>query len=380
MKHAIWGLVLLAAGAGRSAAADLPCGPAERGTVQLDGILDDWQEVEGIDVGGRDPNLSFTLKCNLEPGALLLLVDVRDNYFVRTKQARPGEDHITLTLSGKPLIIYPGDASAIPTRVTWGAATPANRVRAFSALQDKGYAVELQLPLGAVPGYRAGMPLPFKAEVADCDSKAQLKVERSLDTQGSIVFAEGDNALESFLKDRGLKRGDVYFDRGVALGGKSGARLLLAAGKDKQYLAALSDGFTYIELPYRTRADLKEARIFDLAGDGRQALVLRYVERGGQGVREVLGIWRVVSESQIERVFAAEVGKSAGANRIDDKVSFIKRGRATDILIEAGAASGFSAANFKEEPASDMVPILLPWGDDRRARYQFSGDQYRRAQ
>jgi hypothetical protein len=348
--------------------------------VQLDGILDDWQEVEGIDVGGRDPNLSFTLKCNVEPNALLLLVDVRDNYFVRTKQARPGEDHITLTLGGRPLVIYPGDARGIPTRVTWGPATPAKGVRAFSALQDKGYAVELELPLGTVPGYRAGMPLKFKAEVADCDSKAQLKTERTVDTEGSIMFAEGDNALDSFLKDRGLRKSDIYFDRGVALGGKSGVRVLLAAGKDRQYLAAISDGFTYVELPYRARADLKDSRVLDLAGDGRQALVLRYVERGGQGAREVLGIWRVVSESQIERVFAAEVGKSAGANHVEDKVSFIKRGRATDVLIEAGAASGFSAANFKEEPASDMVPILLPWGDDRRARYQFSGDQYRRAQ
>jgi hypothetical protein len=79
-------------------------------------------------------------------------------------------------------------------------------------------------------------------------------------------------------------------------------------------------------------------------------------------------------------VFAAEVAKSAGASHLDDKVSFARHGRATDIVIEAGSAVGFSQASYHESPAEDMVPILLPWGDDKKARYQFSGDEYRRAQ
>jgi hypothetical protein len=107
---------------------------------------------------------------------------------------------------------------------------------------------------------------------------------------------------------------------------------------------------------------------------------MRYLERGQGGAREVLAVYRPVGDSQIGRVFACETGKSAGANHIDDKVSFVKRGRATDILVEAGAAAGFTQANYQESPAEDMAPILLPWGDDKKARYQFSGDEYRRAQ
>jgi hypothetical protein len=372
MKHALLLLLLFPATA---RAADLPCGPAENGTINLDGLTDDWGEVDGIDAGGKDPNLSFTLKCNVEERTIMLLVDVRDSYFVRTKAAKPGEDHIELTLAGHRMTIFPGDARAIPTLVRWGT-KPAKNVKAVSALQQAGWAVELAIPMSAIPGYKAGMPLGYKASVADCDSKAALKTERTVDSAGSIVFAEGDAALEGFLKDRNLKRGDIWFDKGISLGGKSGGRVVLA-GKN---LAFITDGYVFIELPVKQRADVKDARVVDLAGDGRQAIVMRYVEHGGGGSRDVLAAWRVVGDSEIRRVFAAEVAKATPTGRIDDKVAFVKRGRATDVVIDAGAATGVSAATWRESPAEDMVPLMLPWADDRHARYQFVGDEYKRAQ
>jgi hypothetical protein len=363
-------VILLLFLVGRAAAADLPCGPAEKGAVELDGLTDDWKDVDGIDAGGRDPNLSFTLKCNVDPTTLYLLVDVRDNYFVRTKAAKPGEDHLELTLGGKKLHIFPGNAAEIKDKVT----PPVKGLKIMSALQPQGWAIEMGIPLGQVPGFRQGAStIAFVARVDDCDSKAALKTERSVDSSGSILFAEGESALEGFLKERSLKKSDIFFDHGIALGRKSGGRIILAG----KYLAAISDGYVYMELPFHDRKDLKDTRIFDLAGDGRGALVMRYVERGGGGAREVLGVYRFDGD-KINRVFAAEVGKSQGTNKIEDKVSYVRRGKATDILIEPGAATGFSQATYKEAPAEDILPIMLPWGDDRRARYQFRGDEYLR--
>jgi hypothetical protein len=443
MKHAITVAVAFVGLAGLARAADLPCGPVDKGTIQLDGLTDDWSDVAGLDGGGRDGNASFTLKCNIEDGrTLMLLVDVRDNYMVRTRQARPGEDHLQLTLAGRPLTVFPGDARAIPTVVRWGT-KPAPTVKAVSALQTHGYAVELAVPLATLPAYKQGMPLAFRAELADSDSKAELKVERTVDLAGSILFAEGDSALDAFLTDRKLRRSDIWFDKGARLGGKSGARLVVAG----RNLAAITDGYVYLELPIQSRADVKDVRLVDLAGDGREALALRYVERGaggaaasggvaggggapgkssgggpagaggaagkaagaggaagrapgagaagggsgaarsggakpadGGGSREILAVYRVVGDSEIRRVFAAEVAKATPQGRIDDKVAFVRRGRATDIVIDAGRAEGFSATNFHETPATDLIPIMLPWADDRHARYQFVGDEYKRAQ
>jgi hypothetical protein len=377
MKRALALLTLMAATAlpAPARAADLPCGPAEKGTINLDGLTDDWAEVEGLDAGGKDPNLSFTLKCNVEERSLMLLVDVRDSYFVRTKAAKPGEDHLELTLAGHRLTIFPGDARAIPTVARWGT-KPAKNVKAVSALQQNGWAVELAIPMAAIPGYKVGMPLAYKLTAADCDSKATLKTERTVDSTGNIVFAEGDAALEGFLKDRNLKRSDIWFDKGISLGGKSGGRVVIAG----HLLAFITDGYVFIELPAKQRADVKETRLADLAGDGRQAILMRYVERGAGGSREVLAAWRIVGDSEIRRVFAAEVGKQTAAGRVDDKVSFVKRGRATDVVIDASAAGGISAATWKDSPADDMIPLMLPWADDRHARYQFLGDEYKRAQ
>ena len=125
------------------------------------------------------------------------------------------------------------------------------------------------------------------------------------------------------MKDRNHKKSDIWFDKGISLGGKSGGRAV-AAGRD---LAFITDGYVFIELPVKARADVKDARVVDLAGDGRHAIVMRYVERGGGGARDVLAAWRVVGDSEIRRVFAAEVAKQGPGGRVDDKVAFVKRGQ-----------------------------------------------------
>ena len=372
MKSSILFLLLL----GRAAvAAELPCGPAEAGTITLDGITDDWSDVSGLDGGGRDPNASFTVKCNVIDNRMLaLLIDVRDNYFVRTPRALPGEDHLELTVGGSRLTLFPGDASHLKDKLLPPAA---KWVKTASALQPNGWAVELELPLAKLPGWKPGSPsIALAARLFDCDSKAALKTERTVALDGRIVFAEADASLDSFLHDRGLSRAQVFWDKPIALGKKSGARVVLAG----RLMALIADGFLFVELPFADKKDLKDVRLVDLAGDGREAIVMRYAERGGGGAREVLAVFRPIGDEQIRRVFACEVAKSSGASRVENKVSFVKRGKATDLVVEAGAATGFTQANYREAQAEDMIPILLPWADDRRARYQFSGDEYRRGQ
>src|SRR5262249_30644485 len=156
---------------------------------------------------------------------------------------------------------------------------------------------------------------------------------------GRVVFGDADSALDGFLKDRGLRRSDLWFDKAIAFGGRgsSGGRVVLAG----RNLAFITDSYVFIELPVKARADVKDGRGGDLTGAGRQAVVVRYVERAGGGSRDVLSAYRVAGDS-VHRVFAAEVAKATGAGHIEDKVGFVKRGRATDIVIDAGSADGLS--------------------------------------
>jgi hypothetical protein len=349
---------------------DLACGLAENGTIVVDGLTDDWRGVEGLKLGNGD--FSALVRCNIDDHGLFLLVEVTDKYVVRTAKAVPGEDHVELTISGKKIIIHPTDG-----RIKEKMKLPkgVKGIKLASSLEEDGWSVELGIPLGRLPGYAAGVPqLDFDIRVADCNAKAQLKTERTLDSKGALTFAQGAATLEAFMRERRLKPSDIYWQKSARLGHQGAARIVLA----KKTLAVISDEYVFMDVPFG-KEDVKDARLVDLAGDRRDALVVRYAEKGGGGAREVLAVYRPLSGGQISRMFAIEVAKSHSGSRLDTKVSFVKHGKATDLVLEAQPAVGFSAQTFQEQAADDMIPILLPWSDDRRARYEFRGDEYQRS-
>jgi hypothetical protein len=379
----------VAAVAGPARAADLACGPVEAGVIHVDGILEDWEGVEGLDVGGRDPDLSFTARCNYDAQWLYLAVDVRDDYLARTRDGRTGEDHVEIGFADGAkvdrLVIYPGDPSlGIRRVVRWSSGRPVKGVEIGDARLAHGWAVEARLKLAALPGWTPGAPiLKMAIAVTDCDSRVnpvakQTRATAPLDgpaTLGVIEFPEARQSLDAFLRDRRLKPGDVWFDRVGHVAPKGSARVVVAGG----YLAFVSDEYAYVALPIHDRRDLLDARLADLAGDGREAAVVRYLERAPNGTREVLGAFRMTGDG-LRRTFGVEVGKSQGGNRLATRVSFIKKGRATEILVEALAATGWTEKTFREGRADDVVAIPTPWSTPPRARFRFKGDDYFRVE
>lgn len=352
----------------------LTCGPAEAGTVQIDGLLDDWKGVPMVEVGG-DPGVS--LGCNTEGKTLLFVVHVNDARFVRTAKNGAGEDHFELAVGGKTLVVFPGDANKIKERVSLGKGAGASKgLKVSSSLQRGGWAVELAVPLAALGVRGLSAALPYKLTVYDCDSAASLKTEQRAVLEGELQFEDAAAAVKAFLDDRGLKPSDVWFDKPLRIGGKTEARLVLAG----RYIAVIHDGYSYREAPVQHRREVKEVNLLDLAGDGRQALVLRYVEEGQGGAkRELLAIYRFGAE--VQRLFVAEVARSVDKSLLQSKVTWQKRGKATDLVIEAGVAQGFGAENFRDWGGEEIVGLALPWGppEDKKQRYQFTGNEYRRA-
>src|SRR5436190_15903464 len=80
----------------------IPCGPVEPNTLQVDGLLDDWNGVTGLELGDGSSDFSVTVRCNYEPRGIFLMVNVRDDYLVRTKENRPGEDHVEVAIATGP--------------------------------------------------------------------------------------------------------------------------------------------------------------------------------------------------------------------------------------------------------------------------------------
>src|SRR5688572_28646353 len=226
-------LVALAALPAVVLAADVPCAPAEAGTIVLDGLSDDWREAPALQ--GSDPGVS--LRCNTEGKTLYLAIEVADERVVRTKQAKSGEDHVTLTLGKQRYTLFPA-AGGEKARSVPGA-------RLASSSNDRGFVIELAFPYAKFPGLGRGLErLPVTLRFDDCDAAATLKTERTVTLSGELAFTAGESTLDSFLNDRGLSRSHVRWRKPLRRGGRR-AELVLAS----KLVAVVGDGYGFVELP-----------------------------------------------------------------------------------------------------------------------------------
>jgi hypothetical protein len=345
-------------------AADLACPPAEAGTIVVDGLLDDWHDVAALQSG--DPGSGVSLRCDTEGKTLYLSIEVNDDRVVRTPQARTGEDHVSLRVGNQRYTIFPA-AGANKVKIV------PSGPRVASSSGDRGFVIELAFPFSRFPGLGRGLErLPVALRFDDCDSAATLKTSRTVSVEGELAFTDGPSTLDGFLEERGLHKSQVRWKRPIRFG-KTPSQLVLAG----KLVAVVGEGYAFVELPVADGNDVRSPRLVDLAGDGRKAVLLEYIERGEGGERTVLAAYRP-SGDKIERVFAAEIGKRTTAGKLQSKVDLRRRGKATDVVLTAQPAQGLSAETYKEQPASDVVPILLPWEAGKKATFTFNGDGYQR--
>jgi hypothetical protein len=389
-------LALLWARAGL-AATDIPCAPTEEGAITLDGLLPDWREIPGVTLdepehvimgreAWRGPNdLSVTVQCLRSDDALYFAFDVKDDYLVRMKEAKPGEDHLLLFFADEErlntIAIYPSDLKGVPRKVV-APARLAKALEVAEARQPRGWSVEVRLRTAAIPGFSArAMALRGGVAVADCDSKVHAKTEKIISSSnghqnanqlGRFTFGETQDVVAHFLKQQGLTARDVVFDKSVEMGGDPGLERVVVAG---QYLAVFGEEYYFVKLNVKSVRDISDFRLVDLAGDGKHAMVVKTIERAGNGARQILHVFKLVGAG-IQRPFAAEVAKESGPNKLVSRVTFVKWKRHTDIVIEAGKPTGWNQQNYQEQAADDVIPILLPWGERPKVRYRFKGDQF----
>jgi hypothetical protein len=304
------------------------------------------------------------------------MANVADDRLVRTKARTADEDHLVFGFGAERLEVWPGSAAA-GAKLAWewrGKRGP--KVAIADSLQKHGWSVELALPLAKVPGFVRGAPgVTVALELHDADMVTEHRI-RNVVATGDVRLAleEGAAALKQLLGELKLTRGELTLDTMAEMDGDPGLERVLAGGK---YVAVLGNGYIYLELPVAGPRDVLSVAVADLGGAGKSSFVVRTVEHGNGGSREVLSIWDLHAGA-FQRTFAHEIGKQLGRARLTDTWELVPRGRGKrglDLVIRAGDAGGFSAATWRETPASDMVPILLPWGDKKEEVWHFEGEQ-----
>jgi hypothetical protein len=377
---------------GLLAAVEILCGLTQPDVIVVDGMLDDWQGVKGFAMGAGDGDADPVFRCNYDENFLYVSVNVFDDRLIRTKQGGAGEDHIVLSFGSSRVDVYPGHSEYNAKRKVTGSGL--GKVEVADSLQPKGWSVELAIQLRRIPGWGKGVPtLPFKFELRDADQFVEKKVQSVVGTDsGRLSFAEGAELYKAFLAEFKLKRADVKLDTLAEMDGDPGLERVIWSGR---IIGVLSDQYAVLQFPVPAK-DVLEVKVVDLSGH-KKSILARWVERGNGGSREVLGVFNVKLGGAPVRTFAHEIVKQMGPNRLTnawsiEPVAELNRGPKGQkkskakakapklpgrnaIVIRVGEVTGFTAQTWREAPAEDMSPILLPWGEAQQEVWAFQGDE-----
>src|SRR5262249_20579997 len=151
-------------------------------------------------------------------------------------------------------------------------------IEVAESMQPKGWSVEVAIPLRMVPGWSPGVAqVRGSVAVADCDSKAPLRMDTLMSTgegkaggAGAFVFSEGHELLDAFLENIHAKRSDIQFDKMADMGGDPGLERVVRVGK---MVGVIGKEYLFFEIPAKEARDIRDFRVLDLAGDGRKSIV-----------------------------------------------------------------------------------------------------------
>jgi hypothetical protein len=386
--------------------------------VDIDGLTDEWstlpsQQLKLINKSSYKGESDFAagFQSVYDKDYLYFAITVRDEKFIRTTLAGNGEDKLMLWFGGDakgskstPLSIYPADLNGSATQeLTFAGksvAAPKTGKKEIEALEsfrtkDGKWMIEIKVPWERLsPELKPLENIPFCIAVFDGDDKAKLKNEAIASncelsakneptSLGSLVVEEQQKIMESFLQSTKLSREDITKEFYLDIAGDSQLDRVVFAGSVYGIMGlGLVDGqYYYYRLTLGSPADLKDAQLIDVDGDGKLNIVLRSVEHDTKGIYSqelirVLGI----KGGLLSTIFGQEVSNTQPEGALTCKYEWKKRGKAFDFIVtQAENKSNIEEKKYVDidsKDAKDYQEILLPWQTDKKKTYKFSKNSY----
>jgi hypothetical protein len=385
----------------------LPLARIDPAEVRIDGALREWRDIRRLEIGGgADAGLSVSFA--YADAGLYVAAEVSDDRFVRTSTHGGDEDVIVVTLAfprgrslrGIELWLYAGESGRSPAVVTGGAigARRRSEVRGAEIVEAPrsaggagGYSLEAFVPWSAVPGSERLEEGRGAVRLRDVDEAAHPTVEREpslgpvaprdLSALLPLRPAGGEAAtMEAFLAAQGLAGSLPSHDfREDVAGDERVERIALV----ERFVVVMGGGYGggagygFLGLDVESPGDLRDVALRDLTGDGREELTFVARQRGTGGSRDVLEVLSFAGDSPAV-VFAVELREETAAGVVESRVRFERgrRGRPTAIVVSTVPARGLDPAGWRMEPASDVEPLLLPWGPFRERTYRWDGARF----
>lgn len=404
-----FGLLFAATGLSGSASAQpgtpIPCERVPDGTISVDGLRGDWKEVEPLELGGgyaKDgdksrwqgpPDLLVKLRCAHDGKGTYLLLEVDDDQVVRTPRAGRSEDRAELLFKDergklRELQIYPPSAAVRAGQVRWSRPPHAPaRLKSTVIRLKHGWAAELWIQGGGVPGYGVGSPvLHTTLRVTDFDSTTFNKPDTVLvtggetpETLGKIEYDTAKKLYAQFLKDKGLtQRNVLYYEVGNFITGEALEQLVIAG----TWIAFIGEdvmkGGAYYAFPVemaKSQSDMLRFRTVNLDGGTNKSILLVIRQEGTQGLsRDIMLILRFADSGKPELLLAMEVAVRRGQDMVmTNSYKLVPKGKKHELEVTVDKVQGWTKENHRPSGGQGLEGILTPWGKNRRV-YTFEAD------
>jgi hypothetical protein len=350
--------------------------------VKLDGVLDEWPAPARATTVVKGATKA-TLKISLQYDETKLYVgaDVGDASF------EAGKDHVSLILAVPnpggsyttyDLGFFPGKPGETEGSVRYGRKGNVAGAKIVEAPEAGGYTFEAVIPFAALPELRStrvgvhGLAAYVDGDGVVATGPGDAQHPRDM----AWVPSEPELSLiEQMLQPKGLTKRAPDVELVADLTG-DGVRERVAVWESYITICGTSylggTGFFFRDL----QGQLVKLEARDVTGRGKADVIVRRKQSVGDAEREYVEVLSAMNATDEPRVtFAHEIAVRLSDHRIDNAVH-LARGE-IDVTVEP--TSTWDALSYKEPIASDVEPILFPWGGVKTELYKFDGTKFSKA-
>lgn len=381
-----------------SRAADVILDHLPPGAIKLDGkILKEWPGTTPSSETIKAGKASATFVAGYDDQGIWVGAEViKDGSVHRTSAFGPNEDCVSLIIGfpgngvGKGGVesvyevgVYagvPGSSSGL-VKFRSGSGKPIDGAKIVEApRKGGGYSVEAFIPWSSFPEgkkVRAGLRGALRVYDSDGSSIRAIKATGpgSVESPGALGFLliEPEQSLPPALASKKQTLRDVTFDVSADFTGDAVNERALFIGRSLYVLGpGFKEGKQWLALDLG--ADVAAVDTRDATGDGKQELVITTRAKASGVTREAVTLWSFLGGVPT-RVFGHETLVESGSNTLRDVITY-GSGKKPTITVAYEKAKGYTVDSYKEPIASDVDPILWPWGTVRERTFAWNGSAF----
>jgi hypothetical protein len=369
--------------------------PVSPNAIQVDAFFQDWEglpadhlteRVSGDLLGPDD--LGGTVQIAYTDTTLYVGAQIRDDHFTPEKDAL----HLVFVpAKGAPMRLevstHELEGPHPATMRLDGKAVPDGRIA--STTRKDGWAIELSVPLRALPGVMAG-PLAFAAVVDDVDPGdracfATAPLDHGLPKAPDLDLDLTAGLFDQYRQDRGLSPQEWARAR-VDVTGDGTPEQVVVNAADVVVLGRLPGDATYFYFQHGWGDDavFDHLDFADLDGRPGAEMVVTHHERVGDEVRvEILEVYGV-RDGFLKRMFGqkiAEENAATGASLRSTWRYVPRKDGPQRIAVSPAVATKLDAASYQSpegQGTRSYEPIPLPWNEPKDVVYELQGDVWLR--